>query len=344
MSDRGKCPFCTTEAFMHANFEEFYTFYVCPVCGRFELKGLLGQLDLDRNHTAAYLAYHCFTQGYKEHRYHTTRSKEECDEFKTAFEAGDIDKGHPVHIDKDIVENWYPKTFAERIDRILLYFYKCIKHVGQEIRMPVNQLLSVLFIDEYEFVPERTPLEISKWEEREHDECLSEANYMLHLLEERGYIETEKITGDGEHRILLTPLAYERVDEIQKKTAHGRQVLVAMQFRGDTKALREAIRLGITSAGYIAVFIDEVQHNELITPELLKHIRDSKFVVVDLTHHNNGAYFEEGYAMGLGKPVIQLCKNGAGMHFDISQINTIMWDTEADIPERLKNRIIATID
>lgn len=68
------------------------------------------------------------------------------------------------------------------------------------------------------------------------------------------------------------------------------------------------IRQGIMPVGYVAIFIDEVEHNDFITPELLKYIRDSKFVVVDLSHQNNGAYFEEGYAMGLGKPVIQLCK------------------------------------
>lgn len=117
-----------------------------------------------------------------------------------------------------------------------------------------------------------------------------------------------------------------------------------MKFGDDTRPLREAIREGIQKAGYIAVFIDEVQHNDFITPELLKHIRDSKFVVVDLTHQNNGAYFEEGYAMGLGKPVIQLCKRGTQLHFDIAQKNTIMWASEDDIPEQLQNRIIATIE
>lgn len=77
---------------------------------------------------------------------------------------------------------------------------------------------------------------------------------------------------------------------------------------------------------------------------MLKHIRDSKFVVVDLTHQNNGAYFEEGYAMGIGKQVIQLCKTGVTLHFDIAQKNTIMWESEEEIPERLANRIKATID
>lgn len=48
--------------------------------------------------------------------------------------------------------------------------------------------------------------------------------------------------------------------------------------------------------------------------------------------------------MGLGKPVIQLCKKGIQLHFDIAQKNTIIWEVENDIPERLKNRIKATID
>ena len=142
----------------------------------------------------------------------------------------------------------------------------------------------------------------------------------------------------------ILPDGYNRVDDLQKYNHNGKNVLVAMKFGDDTMKLRENIRQGVKDARYNAIFIDEVQHNEFITPELLKYIRDSKFVVVDLTHQNNGAYFEEGYAMGLGKPVIQLCKRGVKLHFDIAQKNTIMWNEEDDIPELLKNRIIATID
>ena len=73
-------------------------------------------------------------------------------------------------------------------------------------------------------------------------------------------------------------------------------------------------------------------------------IKNSKFIVVDLTHQNNGAYFEEGYAMGLGKPVIQLCKKDVKLHFDIAQKNTIFWTTEDEITDRLPKRILATIE
>ena len=149
---------------------------------------------------------------------------------------------------------------------------------------------------------------------------------------------------EAAYYLTLKARGYSRVDEIQKATSYGRSALVAMKFGEDTIPLREAIRKGIAEAGYHAVFIDEVEHNDFITPELLKHIRDSKFVVADLTHQNNGAYFEEGYAMGIGKPVIQLCQKDVQLHFDIAQKNTIIWDQVEDIPHRLMNRICATID
>ena len=41
---------------------------------------------------------------------------------------------------------------------------------------------------------------------------------------------------------------------------------------------------------------------------MVTSIRDAKFVIVDLTHDNHGAYWEAGYAEGLGKPVIYVCK------------------------------------
>ena len=144
--------------------------------------------------------------------------------------------------------------------------------------------------------------------------------------------------------IRILPGGYKRIDLLQKNDGYGRNVLVAMKFGAETTVLREAIRKGIIDAGYYAVFIDEVQHNDFITPELLKHIKDSRFVVVDLTHQNNGAYFEEGYAMGVGKDVIQLCKKGVTLHFDIAQKNTIIWTEEKDIPALLSKRIQATID
>ena len=346
MERRVNCPICTSQASEY-NYGDGFIFYICPVCGRFELAFPVEKCTMDRNHLAAYLVYHAYMQSENdvatEYRYHTVRSKEFCDKYSKICQQGDIQEGHPVHIDRDIIDAWYPTNFAERVDYILLYIAEHTEHIGQILYLKVNRLLNILFVDKQKIDHNRFSQTRGQWVERPQNEYIQEANYMLRYLRQQGYIETGDFEELKVHPINLTPNGYAKVEALQKNTAKGRSVLVAMSFQ-NTEKLREAIRSGITAAGYVAIFIDEVQHNDFITPELLKHIRDSKFVVVDLTHQNNGAYFEEGYAMGLGKTVIQLCKQGVKLHFDIAQKNTILWEKEADIPEKLCNRIKATID
>jgi len=50
-----------------------------------------------------------------------------------------------------------------------------------------------------------------------------------------------------------------------------------------------------------------------------------------LTDDNNGAYFEAGFAEGIGIPVIYLCRadkfKAKKTHFDTNHLVTIPWDT-----------------
>ena len=341
-----KCFVCGQDACKQLDYDDMTVFYICPICGRFEIHHDLSsdKINFDLNHLSTYLLYNGFKNKNYERRYFTTRDKDWCDKWSQKYKQGDFTHGHPVFLSNENVENWYPKSFAEKIDKIMLYLSKCIKHIGDDIVLNSEEAFSALFVDRYDYNETEY-----KYIPRDLSGIKKQARYMLEYLASRNYIHQSKNANwwnDTNDSITLSllPDGYARIDELQKNTANGKNVLVAMKFGNDTKELREAIRSGISQAGYIAIFIDEVQHNDFITPELLKYIRNSKFVVVDLTHKNNGAYFEEGYAMGLGKPVIQLCKNGVSLHFDIAQKNTIMWDNETDIPLRLKNRIIATID
>lgn len=341
MSNSMECPICKSIASAYTYNQRDVIFFTCPICGRFEY----GEDDyggFNENQLSSYLFYNSFKRVFRgsELRYHTSLSKEKCDEYKKEYEQGDRSHGLPVHMDSEMVSAWYPKTFADRVDDILLYISSNTDHMGEQISLSYQGMLSLLFIDRKE-IDSFT----SKNEWRSKEKCTNEAKYMLDYLSKSDLITYGfGSTDDKALYLTLSPKGYARVDEIQKATSYGRSALVAMKFGEDTRSLREAIRKGIADAGYLAVFIDEVQHNDFITPELLKHIRDSKFVVVDLTHQNNGAYFEEGYAMGLGKPVIQLCQKDTKLHFDIAQKNTIMWETTEDIPLRLMNRIKATID
>ena len=53
-------------------------------------------------------------------------------------------------------------------------------------------------------------------------------------------------------------------------------------------------------------------------------------------------YYEAGFAMGIGLPVIWTCREDErkGLHFDIRQYNCIFWDTLDDtLRDKLRYRI-----
>lgn len=336
MSENTKtCPVCNSEAEAYRYSDRSSVFWVCPVCGRFEITMSEHEI-VNHPHLASFLFYRGFHDDGNEYRYHTTLSKEQCDEFNRRFEDGDRENGRPVHMDVSTIEAWYPKTFAERIDQILLYLYSKTKHIGQSVFLEGPELCALLFIDQ---------IEDDSFKRRDRERWASEVVYWINYLRKEELVESElPNTGRWYYNLKLTPKGYARIEELQKTISKGRNAFVAMKYGPQTDKIREAIRKGIQDAGYNPVIMDEYQHNDSITVEMLKQIRDSRFVVVDLTYQSSGAYFEEGYAMGLGKPVIQLCSSSEKLHFDVAQRNTIQWTTEAEIPERLANRIKATIE
>ena len=335
MYSEERCYVCGTEAQVSKNVEIDEYFYECPVCGRYEIIGK-SDVKYDLNRLGHYLGYHRYECNSNpiDYRFNTNMDKEKCEKDKKSFDEGENINGIPVYFDEDMINNWYPRSLSQKIDMALLYLNSKANHIGQTISISKLELENAFFIDRYE-----------KGKMRNENDRQNELYYFKDILEHKNYISfKEDIEKESSACIQIKPAGYDRIDDLLKYSANGTNVLVAMKFGEDTKKLREAIRKGISETGYKAIFIDEVEHNDLITPELLHYIRSSKFVVVDLTHQNNGAYFEEGYALGLGKTVIQLCQKDTKLHFDIAQKNTIIWDTEDDIPNRLKNRIQATID
>jgi len=76
-----------------------------------------------------------------------------------------------------------------------------------------------------------------------------------------------------------------------------------------------------------------------------------RFLIADLTHRNPGAYWEAGFAEGLGKPVIYTCRKDIfddktkGTHFDTNHHLTVAWEA-ANLDaamSKLKDTIRATL-
>ncbi len=124
---------------------------------------------------------------------------------------------------------------------------------------------------------------------------------------------------------------------------NNKKVFIAMSFAENMEIARKSIEKAVKDSGYTPMLIDIKEHNNQIVPEIYKEINDCKFVVADLTGQRGGVYYEAGYAVAKNKELILCCKEGENPHFDVAQINTIFWENERDLKERLIKRIKATI-
>jgi nucleoside 2-deoxyribosyltransferase len=146
----------------------------------------------------------------------------------------------------------------------------------------------------------------------------------------------------------LTLRGWENFESEKSGKFAGNYGFIAMKF-GDSildpfvqNEVKPAIKTGI---GYDLVDVRDVAQAGIIDNIMRAQIRDSAFVLVDLTHDNSGAYWEAGYAEGLGKPVIYLCESSkfekAKTHFDTNHCTTVIWSINE--VEKFKTELIATL-
>ncbi len=146
--------------------------------------------------------------------------------------------------------------------------------------------------------------------------------------------------------VALTPKGYLEVDGRRRSPSISAQGFVAMSFDNSMDvAFVEGFHKGISDAGFRPFRIDGKEHTNGISDEIISEIRRSRFVIADYTQMNNGVYFEAGFAIGIGIPVIPTCHKDdfSKLHFDIRHINTLQWAEPADLRESLKKRIQAVI-
>ena len=318
------CPFClthiTTQTEVVDSTDEIHVH--CHVCGTYGMSAVFYEdciesnySAIDKNKVAAYLYYH------------KTEKTFPC------LCVDDAPVSNPYRcVTFSEIETWYPKKFFEKIDLFLLMLESRTKCMGHSYGMDMEERKNACFV-----IREHAPDLIGF--DNNTDE---QARFFMDYLEKQGYIYYDLSS------CTLSPEGFSRVDELQKNSeSASKNVFVAMSFSPDMQEVREAIKSAILDNGYTPRIMDEIEHNHQIVPEMLYEIRQARFVVAELTGHNNGAYFEAGYALGCGKEVIQICRKdrfGTDGHFDVKQINTILWDATEELSKKLSARIKATIE
>jgi hypothetical protein len=165
--------------------------------------------------------------------------------------------------------------------------------------------------------------------------------YLAGLLAQQGLVDTAAIAGKG-LPVRLTPKGWERGEQLQQTRGLPGQAFVAMWFDSSLDdAFAAGIKPALEASGYTALRIDRVEHNEKIDDRILAEIRRSGLLVADFSNHRGGVYFESGFAMGLGIPVIWTCRESdmGGAHFDTRQYNHITWTTPEELGQKLETRI-----
>ena len=129
----------------------------------------------------------------------------------------------------------------------------------------------------------------------------------------------------------LTIEGWERYEDEQQGRFHGNYGFLAMKFDDELDGfIRNVVKPAVKDAtGYELKDLRDVSKAGLIDNLMVTTIRDARFVIVDLTHDNRGAYWEAGYAEGLGKPVVYICNRekfeDSGTHFDTNHYTTVLW-------------------
>ena len=222
-----------------------------------------------------------------------------------------------------------PKTIIEKSDKLLLHILRKSKHMFDEIKVSSNQPAIAYARTEAEFT--------SNFE----------------ALKQFGYINYSKVTvftEDDEDEIAmrcsLTIQGIKRAQLIEKDASAVKQCYVGMWCEdGRMHIYDNYISTALMESGYSPVIIPEKEPSNDSFDEIILEIRKSKFVIIDLSGHRPNVYYEGGFAYGLGKEIIYICKEDSldEKHFYISHNNILFWQDGNDLYTKLKHRILATI-
>lgn len=122
-----------------------------------------------------------------------------------------------------------------------------------------------------------------------------------------------------------------------------KDVFVVMAYREEDELVeaRRAVQEVCEEFGFNGVRIDKRNYGGTykITDEIMRGIEGCAFTIVDLTDDRPNIYYELGYAMGVGKPIVLTAKKGSVVHFDVQDLMRIEWRGFLDLRDQLRPAI-----
>jgi nucleoside 2-deoxyribosyltransferase len=235
-------------------------------------------------------------------------------------------------LEKIIKEAVFPKLPKEKFDNLISYLFSLQEYAGSSIDI-YSECEHDLFLKKLYF--------------KNHEEYW----FYLNTLNDSGlieYIDVSSKDGNDAIDIKMTFRGLTYNIELQETGFNSKDCFVAMSFSKSMINTRDAIKQTIVGCGFKPILIDEINYESEITinDAIISNIKSSKFLVADFTEQRHGVYFEAGYALGRGKPVIYICHENDfdGTHFDINHYPHIVYKELDELKSKLVNKIKAWIE
>lgn len=231
-----------------------------------------------------------------------------------------------VNLLKKIVEK-KPPTAPEQCDNFILWLGDNLDFAGATIPIRSETCRAILgAVNKYAF------------------------NQVIQHLKKQNLIEFES---DQNKNGTLTVEGWDYYKKLRQNNPQSRTAFMAMQFDNQEleRLVKDVFKPAIAKTGFELFGLNDKdkQRAGLIDDRLRVEIRNARFLIADLTDENSGAYWEAGFAEGLGKPVIYICEkekfDKKKTHFDTNHHLTVKWkkDSPQDAAEELKATIRATL-
>ena len=303
------CPICKhSQGIKEERISQSMASYHCPVCGKYEMPSFVPEVD------GASVPNHKLSAWIREQN----------------------ERGEPVRFTKEgMIESIMTSIPDYRPSEKQLKLLKAIErksgHPGNEVTLNLNEDFPLAYAGDAD-----------------------EFAFYLHALSDRGLIHVKPEPNAQimdylmePHRSLeISASGWDYLDKHAFDPEEKTQAFVAMSFSDKMRPLwKDAIKPAVEKAGYTAYRVDEEPHSDNIVFKIMTEIRNSRFLVADVTEQRNGVYFEAGFAPGLGLPVIWSVRkdDAKNVHFDTAQYNQIRWQSPKELEEGLFDFICAII-
>lgn len=128
---------------------------------------------------------------------------------------------------------------------------------------------------------------------------------------------------------------------LAEKVVTNPSVFVIMSFKDEPqyRDLYAAIKRVCEKYDYVARRVDESNLFKRVIPEITRQIKQSAFVIADVTEGRPNVFYELGFADGIGKDVILVAKESTQLPFDINDVPVLFWSSFVDFEEELRKRV-----